>query len=318
MHALNQNNNNINERLNINRQNNRNNINGNVRRRYNTIIRNNININRIIRNENRNIVRINNNIINNQGYREINFYNDVIYITTNRNIIRENQNIQNLDGEMLCNLFIILYEPNKIYCIMVLLLNIICCGFGTVLIGLNKKSIFYCLLGIIQCFCFHFFIVYGFTLKTKKIFGLYPIGFFHYYFKALAFLFYLSSIYISLFRNFIFCNPRKINYNENKEKGCFIFFLNILIGGLGTLFSSILIKINGQISICYSLKLIIFGLIQLSGYIFSLFGIALTSEKTNIKIGLFFFYGALCYFFSILVSFRLYKRFARVNNELNF
>lgn len=272
----------------------------------------------ILLNNNNNIYprRINNNYINNnQNYRSINFYNN-IYINTNRNIIIENQNNQNINREIFYGYFILLYEPNKMFCIIALLLNIIFCGFGTFIIGANKKSKFYMLLGIIQCLCFYFFIIYDVSLENKTIFGRKPVQFFHHYFKLLASLFYISSIYISFFRNFIFCNPRLIsNYNINKEKGIFIIFLNILIGGLGTIFSSLIIHIKEQVNKCYNIKLFGYGILQLSGYILSLYGIELIPENKKI-IGFLFLYGGLCYCLSIFTAIKIYKRLVQ-NNPRN-
>ena len=158
---------------------------------------------------------------------------------------------------------------------------------------------------------FLFFSIYAFSIGIKGVFGRYPHPFFKNYFKLLASLFYLSSIYISLFRNFIFFNPRKINYSVKKEKGIFIIFLNLLIGGSGTIVAGVLLNSTEHNNLCYKIMLIGFGIIQFSGYILSLFGISLIPENKRIIIGFLFFYGGLCYIFSIYTAFKLYKKIIR-------
>lgn len=291
------NNNNRNQRINNNRINNYN-RNGNI----NNIRINNNRNNNITRNR---VYHYRNNYNGNLNYNIINTFN------TNRVIIRVPEQNMNTNNDILCGLFTIIFEPNKTYCIIVLLTSIFCCGFGTFLIGLKKKSCFYILLGIIQCFCFYFFSIYASYIEIKGVFGRYPHPFFKNYFKFLASLFYLSSIYIALFRNFLFFNPRKINYNEKKEKGIFIIFLNLLIGGSGTIVAGILLIITEQKKLCYKINLIGFGIIQFSGYIISLFGISLIPENKRIIIGFLFFYGGLCYIFSIYIAYRLYKKIIR-------
>ena len=259
----------------------------------------NYNLNVIIAGNNRNIIGPNNHIN----------YN----ISSNRNNLRNNiHNNTNPETEVLFGLFILAFQPTKAYCIVSFLLNIFFCGLGTILIGLNKKSIFYTLFGLIQCFCFFFFLLYGVSLNERKIFGNVPNRFFYIYFKIIYISFYISSIYIGIFRNFLFFNTRKINFNEKKEIGSIIFFLNILIGGIGTLLVAI-IRFTEPQNLCNAIKNIIYGLIQLGGYILTLLGISLINEKNNnvsfdsYDIGCFFIVGILCFFFSIYCSYKFFK-----------
>ena len=253
----------------------------------------------INRNQNLNIV-IGDRIINSHNYR-----------STNRNSLRNIQPYINTENEVFFGLFVLLFIPNKSYCIISFFFNILFCGLGTILIGLNKKSVFYTIFGIIQCFGFFSFI-YQIYDKNSGM-GKPKIKFFNIYFIILSIAFYISSIYIGIFRNFLFFNIRKINYDEKKERAFIIFFLNILIWGLGTLFCGI-IKITEQDKICHKIKNIIFGIIQLAGYILTLFAISLINKKSSISIYFIFLFGVFSFFFSLYTSYKYYKNTIVENN----
>lgn len=252
----------------------------------------NQNLNIIITDNNRNIISQNNNINN--------------YIT-NRNNIRSNQIRINEEEKCCCNLFILSYQPSKLYCMVSFFLNIFFCGLGTILIGLNKKSLFYTLLGIIQCYCFFFFLLYLLSLDNRKIFGKPPIKFFYMYFKILSIAFYISSFYISIFRNFLFFNLRKINFNEKRERGLLIYFLNILVEGTGTLLIGI-ISLTKEETCWDRIKYIIYGIIQLGGYILTLYGITLININIRVDNIFFLIVGAASFCFSLYTSNLYYKK----------
>ena len=279
-------------------------------RSINRLYRININEQDINRNNN-NIITDNIRIIINPG---INYY-----IRNRNNNLRNSHNIQNnINNESLLffGIFILSFKPSKTFCISSLLLNIFFCGLGTILIGINKKSIFYTLFGIIQCFSFFIFLVYGVLFNNnKKIFGRTPITFFTYYFKILSLLFYISSIYIAIFRNFLFFNLRKINVNAKKERGLIVFFLNILIGGSGSLLVGIT-NLSQEGHIWDRIKYLIYGIIQLFGYILTLFGISSIENKSIIKVdsGLIFIFCTLCFIFGLYTSYLYYKK---INSSLN-
>ena len=236
-------------------------------------------------------------------------------LRSSQNRILRNRSIPNYDDdnlsgeEVLCHLFILYFKPSKMQCVVTLLLNIFICGLGTILLGLNKKSTFYSLFGIIQCFSFSFLYIYSASIKNQKSKFLWiePNYYFHFYFKIIAGLLYLSSIYIGIFRNFLFFNPRIFNYKEKHERGIIIFFLNILIGGLGTIFIGILrIVENG--SFCHKFKYILYGIIQAMGYLLALFSICLFKSKIKIECIFLLFGGICCYAFSFYTSYKYYKK----------
>ena len=276
-----------------------------------------------IRNRNEsNIIRINNNnnIINrniptSNNYRNTNYnlnHMNINIYHTNRNILRNNNNNNNqnymIDGkEVLFGLFILRFKSNKGTCIYILILNILFCGLGTIFIGLNKKSVFYTLFGAIQCFCFFFFLIYDFSFDKKTLFGRPFTKFFRIYFRVIYCLFYLSSIYIGIFRNFLFFNKRKINYNENKEKGLIVFFLNIVIEGSGTILVGIK-RIVEEVNCWHKIKYMLYGIIQLIGYLLILFTFSIINKKAIIDICFLFFIGLLSFCFSMYISYKYYKK----------
>ena len=310
---------------NINNVNNVNNINRNERRILYFENR---------RNPNLNIITINNNIyrnpyqyiihrqiynhnninsnthLNNRQIYNNNPNNIINYANTNRNILNNNQeDIPINSEEILCGLFLVAFQPNKLYCIIILLLNIFCCGLGTFLMGLNRRSHFYIFVGFVQCFGFFFFYGFQYSLSKRTIFGKEPTKFFFIYFKIITVLFYLSSVYIGFFRNFIFCNPRKINYNEKKEKGIISVFLNILISGLGTIVIGLVRIIRVQGKCANRFKVLLLGIIQLFGYIMFLLGITLINEKrANLAVAFLFLIGIASYCFSIFTAIKYYKK----------
>ena len=228
----------------------------------------------------------------------------------NRNNSNNNDDDDNLYGEeVLCNLFILYFKPSKVQCLVIFLLNIFVCGLGTILLGLNKKSTFYTLFGIIQCFGFSSLYIYSTSIKDKKSRFLWiePNYYLHIYFKIIVGLFYLSSIYIGIFRNFLFFNPRTLKYKEKHERGLIVFFLNILIGGLGTFLIGILrIVENGNF--CHKFKYILYGIIQIVGYLLILFSICLFKTRIKVESIFLLFGGFCCYAFSFYTSYKYYKK----------
>ena len=263
-------------------------------------------------NRNVNIVELLQNInSNNVNERQIMNSQNAYQRTNNRNRNTSHNNQNNVfDGkEVLCGLFLINFKPSKTNCIFIFLLNLIICGLGTILLGLNKKSIFYTLFGLIQCFGFCYFYIYSSSLQNSKalLFGRQPANFIHIYFKILILLLYLSSIYVGIFRNFLFFNPRRIKFNEKREKGILVFFMNILVCGLGTFFVGI-IRLTQQGNFCFKSKYIFNGIIQLFGYLLILYGLSLIPKNSKVEMGFLFLAGGLCFCFSIYSSYKYYKK----------
>ena len=105
------------------------------------------------------------------------------------------------------------------------------------------------------------------------------------YLIILSILFYLSSIYVGIFHNFVFYNPSKTTMTENKEKGICILLLNLITGGLGTILYGVLIK-NMD---CFNrLKVWLIGIVQICG--FAIFILAFTFIGTINKMMLNIFF----------------------------
>ena len=186
----------------------------------------------------------------------------VLTLSTNHNIIRRNtngssesdNNRSNFNTEFRFNnpneeiihgeseyrengpKFIIKFHPNKTYCIFTLLLNLIPGGLGSILIGINRGSLKYLIGGIIHFILIDFLLIMGVLLLIKKeLFKQKYNIFLPIYLLITSGFFYLISIYIELFNNFIFINTKRLKKYHPKEIGIFILLLNIFIPGLGTL-----------------------------------------------------------------------------------
>ena len=283
-------------------------------------INNNENINNNNINNNINVIRISNNhhinpMIQSQIYHHNYYYNNndnpIIfrYVSTNRNILERSESNISENDTICCSLFFISFEPSKCFCLLIMFVNIFLCGLGTFLMGLGRKKTFYTLLGLMQCVCFFYLYSFEFSNEKYKVFGKDKPKFISIYFRILIALFYATSIYFSFFRNFIYCNTNKINFSEKKEKGIFVFILNILICGLGTILIGIISLYKEERSFCQKFKTFLFGIIQLIGYVLLLLAITLIIEKGSSKIvvAILFIVGILSYIFSMYTSYKYYK-----------
>ena len=197
------------------------------------------------------------------------------------------------------NTFIILFHPNKCLCFATLLVNVCISGLGTLILGVKNLNLFEFFLSLMQfCFCYPF-ITRAIEIKKKKQFKDIEVNSFLWiYLLCVAGVFYLSSIYIGIFHNFIYINPRKI---KNKEKEISFIILNILIGGIGTIFYGIVAE---GIKCCERIKLWIIGFAQFFGFMLL---ISIISFSNNIKIGIFFIFliiGIFSYASSIILGIR--------------
>ena len=201
------------------------------------------------------------------------------------------------------NTFIILFHPNKFICFAILLCNLLISGLGTLILGVKNMNLYDFFLSIMQfCFCYPF-LSRALDIKKKKYFNDFKVNSFLWIFLiCIASIFYLSSIYIGIFHNFIYFNPRKI---KNKEKGITIIILNILMGGIGTIFYGIIAE---GINCCQRIRMWIVGITQIFAFMFLIITISIFKE---LKVGIFIIFiiiGSLFYITSVFLGFRLYKR----------
>lgn len=201
------------------------------------------------------------------------------------------------------NTFIILFHPNKFICFVILLANLLISGLGTLILGVKNLNLYDFFLSIMQfCFCYPF-LSRALDIKKKKYFNDFKVNSFLWIFLVfIAFVFYLSSIYIGIFHNFVYFNPRKI---KNKEKGITIIILNTLIGGIGTIFYGIIAE---GIDCCQRIRMWIVGITQVFAFMFLIITISIFKE---LKVGIFVIFiiiGILSYFTSVFLGIRLYKR----------
>ena len=201
--------------------------------------------------------------------------------------------------------FIVLFHPNKFICIATLIVNVLISGLGTLILGVKNLNLYDFFLSIMQfCFCYPF-VSKAFEIKKKKMFDKFEVNSFLWiYLLCIAFIFYLSSIYVGIFHNFVFFNPRKI---KNKEKGICIIILNFIIGGMGTALYGI---IADGIGLCERIKIWIIGISQICGFSILILSISIFNF---VKLGIFivlFVVGLFAYCSSIYTSFKLYKNIA--------
>ena len=242
----------------------------------------------------------NNQILNiriSQSNRSMNNHTGYINRPSERDI-QLNALSQNTD-----NTFIILFHPNKFICFVILLANLLISGLGTLILGVKNLNLYDFFLSIMQfCFCYPF-LSRALDIKKKKYFNDFKVNSFLWIFLlCIAFVFYLSSIYIGIFHNFVYFNPRKI---KNKEKGITIIILNTLIGGIGTIFYGIIAE---GIDCCQRIRMWIVGITQVFAFMFLIITISIFKE---LKVGIFVIFiiiGILSYFTSVFLGIRLYKR----------
>ena len=269
--------------------NNNNNINlQNINQRHDNINNNN----------NNNYNNNDNNIINNNVINNINNNN-------NNNILPNNQNILNELSERTNNKLIVIFSPNKGMCFIIFLLNIIISGSGTFIIFIKNCSLYDLALGLIQSFGSYFLLLEG--LSMKKFHYIYDVkinSFLSLYLVILSAVFYLSSIYVGIFHNFVYYNTRKTTMTESKEKGICIIILNLLTGGLGTVLYGVLKKDLNYFGI---IKIWIAGIIQIIGFIIFVLAFTFIGTINKMILIIFFCIGILGYITSILIGIKCYK-----------
>ena len=202
------------------------------------------------------------------------------------------------------NTFIVLFHPKKFVCFATLFVNLLISGLGTLILGVKNLNLYEFFLSLMQfCFCYPF-LSRALDIKKKKMINNTQVNSFLWiYLLFVASVFYLSSIYIGIFHNFVYFNPRKI---KNKEKGICIIILNILLGGIGTVFYGIIVD---GIECCERIRIWIIGICQIFGFMFLIISLSIF---TSIKLGLFILFiiiGFVSYSTSIYFGIRKYKKF---------
>jgi len=254
---------------------------------------NNININN---NNNNNIQRQNNHIVRNVNHRNIN----------NTNILSHNQILLNNLAERSNNKLIVIYNPNKCICFIILLLNIIISGLGTLMISIRNCSLYNFSLGSIQFLGTYFFFLEGLSIRKRHYIYYVRINSFLFIYSIfLSILFYLSSIYVGIFHNFVFFSPRRTTMTKNKEKGICIIVLNLITGGLGTILYGVLIK-NME---CFNrIKIWFIGIVQICGFAIFVLGFACLGTISKMILVIFFFIGVMGYITSICIGIKCYHK----------
>jgi hypothetical protein len=176
-------------------------------------------------------------------------------------------------------------------------------GLGTLILGMKNLNLYEFVLSLVQFgFCYPFISKAINIKKNKKIDKFEVNSFMWIYLLSISFIVYLSSIYVGIFHNFIFYNPRKI---KNKEKACFVLILNIIIGGLGTIFYGI---IEDGIDCCKRIKIWIVGIPQVFAFILWIITIStFNSIKSGVFIGLFII-GFFAYVSSVAAGIIFYRK----------
>ena len=137
---------------------------------------------------------------------------------------------------------------------------------------------------------------YIYNVKINSFLSLYLI--------ILSALFYLSSIYVGIFHNFVYYNTRKTTMTENKEKGICIIMLNLLTGGLGTVLYGVLMK---DLNYFVIIKFWIVGIVQIIGFIILVLCFTFIGTINKIILIIFFCFGIIGYTTSICFGIKYYK-----------
>lgn len=257
--------------------------------------------NNIILSTNSNQLNLNNgeNTINNYS-RQSNENNSNSSSETERRFNNPNDEIIGNENSYRINgpSFIIKFHPSKYSCFFTIILNCVPGGLGTILLGINRKSMKYIFGGIIQFLLIDFCLIFGILLLNKKEWFKFnykkvlPI-----YLLLTSGIFYLFSLYIGIINNFVFINSKKCKKYHRIEIGLFIVILNLIIPGLGSLTIQSIVPDKCVMKMKRTLS----GIGQLSMFIV-LFLFFTGISKLNNNLILFLFLGIVEYLHSIGTS----------------
>ena len=184
-------------------------------------------------------------------------------------------------------------------CCWFLIVGIIGIGLGMICFGINHNIPFITIFGIFDFILF--FVCLAFLISNDKIilFKVYSSLFFYIYLIIIDSVMFLFGFYF----NFIDCSQNQAKRYKLGEKGLgfIIIFLNTIMGGLGTLIFGLSKIGEKKLTIWIKIRDIIFGIIQLTGFILLLYSIFLLPlEKDNYsKIITLLIFGCLSYCFSL-------------------
>lgn len=198
--------------------------------------------------------------------------------------------------------------------ILILILNIFFCGFGTLIKSCFIKNKFNVLLsvGFYQLLLFPFFCFYGLVEIIRHAYK----GVILYSFIRASEI-YLSSIIIGI-SSFFDCEP-KSNQGKRTKRGIIILVLNLLTGGLGNILSKCLISNKNLCCECTNCFTCIMGPIGLFLWVlFELFllGLSLINYSPSAQTSkVLCIIGGIGYFFSILFGILLFKKTIYKHNQ---
>lgn len=228
------------------------------------------------------------------GESSINNSNIINRFNNQNEEIINNESSYRVDGPI----FILKFYPNKIISILTMILNFIPGGLGTMLLGINRKSIKYIIGGIIQFILIDSSFILGFLLfKKEYLFKKLYNDSLHIYLFITSGFFYLISIYLGIINNFLFINIKRVSKFYRKEFGIFIVLLNLIIPGLGTLMIQAILPNKCVMK----MRRTITGIGQLTMFII-LFLFFTGLEKMNENLLLFIFLAIVEYLYTIGMS----------------
>ena len=194
-------------------------------------------------------------------------------------------------------------EDNFRFCLCIccrfLIVGIIVIGLGMICFGINHNIPFITIFGIFDFILF--FVCLAFLISNDKIilFKVYSSLFFYIYLIIIDCVMFLFGFYYNVID--CFQNQAKRYKLGEKGLGFIIIFINTIMGGLGTLIFGLSKIGEKKLTIWIKIRDIIFGIIQLIGFILLLYSIFLLPlEKDNYsKIITLFIFGCLSYCFSL-------------------
>ena len=181
------------------------------------------------------------------------------------------------------------------------IINLIAVGFGSLFLAVSQKKPFLIYISIFQAFIFYFCMACLIKYESIIFFNIEYSLFFFIYFIILMVIMFITSFYLG-FVVYICFNDQKFRKYEKLHKKLFLIIYNIVVAGTGTLMYGLSKICKKQLSYWVKIRDILFGIIQLAGFILFLYAIVLLLINYNNKVRIiyFFIFGSLSYVFSIV------------------